>query len=68
MSNQRNLTDRVIFWVLGTALFLSIGLLPNVLYSRYLDGMTVHLYTYATVAVVFLLLWIASKYRASDSK
>jgi hypothetical protein len=68
MSKQSNLTDRVIFWVLGTALFLSIGLLPNVLYSRYLNGMTVHIYTYLTVAVIFLLLWIASKYRASDSK
>ena len=68
MSNKSNLRDRVIFWVLGSALFLSIGLLPNVLYSRYLDGMTVHKYTYITVTVVFLLLWVASKFRTSDSK
>ena len=68
MADGSNLIHRVIFWVLGTALFLSIGLLPNVLYSRYLGGTTVHLITYPTVGVVILLLWIASKYRTPDSE
>lgn len=68
MANQPSLVDRLIFWVLGGALLLSIGLLPNVLFSRYMETWAVHRITYATVAVVFLLLWGVSKLRANTSR
>ena len=65
--DQRRLFDRVVLWVLGTALFLSISLLPNVLFSRYLVAGTVHMIVLPTCAVVLLLLWVASRFRAPDN-
>ena len=67
MANQPSLVDRLIFWVLGSTLLLSIGLLPNVLFSRYMETGAVHRITYVTVAIVFALLWGVSKLR-SDAK
>ena len=62
--NERSssLLDRVNLWVLGTSLFLYIGLLPNVLFSRYLTEGVVHKFTYGTVAVCVALLWIYWKF------
>ena len=65
MAEQTSLIDRVILWVFGGALFLSIGLLPNVLFSRYMETWAVHRITYTTVAVVFLLFWGVHKLRAN---
>lgn len=67
MSEQNSMTDRVIMWVLGSALFLSIGLLPNVLYSVYLGTSDVHIRSYSTVAIVLLLIFGASKMRDRNS-
>ena len=64
MANQPSFIDRLIFWVLGGTLLLSIGLLPHVLFSRYMETWAVHRITYLTVAVVFALLWGVSKLRA----
>ena len=64
--DQRRVIDRTVLWVLGTTLFLSISLLPNVLFSRYLGASTVHFIVLPTCAVVFLLLWVASRFRAPD--
>ena len=57
-----SLLDRVTFWLLGGSLFLYIGLLPNVLYSRYLTEGVVHKWTYATVAVCVALIWMYWKF------
>ncbi len=67
MSEQTSMTDRVIMWVLGSALFLSIGLLPNWLYSVYMGTWDVHIRTYSTVAIVLLLIFGASKMRANNN-
>ena len=63
-----SLLERANFLVLGTSLFLYIGLLPNVLYSRYLDTGTVHKFTYATCAVCIALLWISSKFNDTPTR
>ena len=52
MANQPSLVDRLIFWVLGSTLLLSIGLLPNVLFSRYMESGAVHRITYVTESEV----------------
>ncbi len=68
MTEKTSLLDRISFWVLGSTLFLSIGLLPNVLYSRYLGDGEVHRYSYATVAVTLALLWVYSKFDDAPSR
>ena len=50
MNDRSSLLDRVNLWVLGASLFLYVGLLPNVLFSRYLESGTVHRFTVGTVA------------------
>lgn len=67
MSEQTSMTDRVIMWVLGSALFLSVGLLPNWLFSVYMGTWDVHIRTYITVAIVLLLIFGASKMRANNN-
>ena len=62
MNERANLLDRANLWVLLPSLFLYIGLLPNVLYSRYLTEGVVHKFTYGTVAVCVALLWIYWKF------
>ena len=62
MNERSSLLDRVNLWVLGASLFLYVGLLPNVLFSRYLDTGTVHKFTVGTVAICVALLWITSKF------
>ena len=68
MTEKTSLLDRVGLWVLGSTLFLYIGLLPNVLYSRYLGDGEVHRYTYATVAVALLLFWIYAKFNDAPTR
>jgi len=62
MTGKSRFLDRINLWVLGSTLFLYVGLLPNVLYSRYLDAGTVHRYTYGAVAAVLALLWVSAKF------
>jgi len=47
---------RIVFWVLGGALFLSISLLPILLLAWFYTGGTVHLIVAPTVAVAVGLL------------
>ena len=68
MNERSSLLDRVNLWVLGASLFLYIGLLPNVLYSRYLETGTVHKFTYATWAVCVALLWIYWKFNDTPTR
>lgn len=68
MTERTSLLDRVNLWVLCSTLFLYIGLLPNVLYSRYLDTGTVHSFTYSTVAICLVLLWIHSKFNDTPTR
>lgn len=65
MEGQTSFIDRIIFWVFGGALFLSIGLLPNVLFSRYMETWSVHWITYTTVAVTFALFWGVYRLRSN---
>ena len=68
MNDHSNLLDRVNFLVLGTSLFLYVGLLPNVLFSRYLDTGTVHKFTVGTVATCIALIWITSKFNDTPTR
>lgn len=65
MANQPGLIDRLIFWVFGGTLFLSIGLLPHVLFSRYMETWAVHRITYLSVTIVLAVFWGVHKLRTS---
>ena len=68
MTEKTSLIDRVGLWVLGSTLFLYVGLLPNVLYSRYLGDGVVHRHTYGTVAVSLVLFWIYAKFNDAPTR
>ena len=60
------LIDSIIFWVLGSALFIVIALVPAVLLSAYFwDGLRVHYVVVPTSLVIVLLLWAASVFRTN---
>ena len=57
---QSSLATRVVFWVLGGALFLTISLLPNLLLAWFNTGGTTHLIVIPTAAVLAGLMWGSS--------
>ena len=60
------LIDTIIFWVLGSALFIVVAFVPAVLLGAYFfDGFTVHYVVVPASIVIFLLLWAASIFRAT---
>lgn len=59
-SNPPSLMSRIVFWVLGSALFLSIAVLPNFMLTRFYTGGQVHTTVVALVAVLFALIWGSS--------
>ena len=60
------LIDTIIFWVLGSALFVVIALIPAVLLGAYFwEGPAVHYVVVPASIVIFLLLWVASIFRTT---
>ena len=53
--------DRLVFWVFGTALFLTIALLPNLLLAWFYTGGRAHTIVIPTSVALFLVLWGSSK-------
>ncbi len=54
---QSSKVGRIIFWILGGALFLTIALLPNLLLAWFYTGGTAHMIVVSTAAVAIGLLW-----------
>jgi len=59
-SNPPSPVSRIAFMVLGSALFLSIAVLPNYMLTRFYTGGQVHATVVALVAVLFALIWGSS--------
>ena len=59
---QPGLAGRLLFWVLGTALFLSIAILPYYMYFQFAAESTTRMTVAAITAVILLLLWLATAY------
>ena len=53
--------DRLVFLVFGTALFLTIALLPNLLLAWFYTGGRAHTIVISTSVALFLVLWGSSK-------
>ena len=53
---------RLLFWILGGALFLVIAILPWAMYMQYLADVTVRVTVVAATAVILLLLWLATTF------
>ena len=56
-SQTPSLANRIVLWVLGVALFLAVGFLPNLLLAWFYTGGQVHLVVIPTVAVILALFW-----------
>ncbi len=53
---------RLVLWVLGTALFLDIAILPYWLYMDFATDFTVYVTVGAATAITLLLLWLATTF------
>ena len=64
MSDTRHvsLAGRLLFWVLGTALFLAIAILPYYMYFEFASEATTRMTVATVVGVIFLLIWLATAY------
>ena len=60
--------SRIVFWVLGISLFLSVGFLPNLLLAWFYTGGAVHQVVFPTVAVLLLLIWGSARLAAAASR
>ena len=56
-SDPPSLVSRIVFWLLGSLLFLSIAWLPNYLLTKFYTGGQVHATVVALVVVIFALIW-----------
>ena len=61
-ASQIPLVSRVLFWILGTALFLTISLLPNLLLAWFYTGGRVHAIVVPITAAIGALIWVTSKF------
>ena len=61
-TQQLGAAGRLLLWVLGTALFLSIAILPYYMYFQFAAESTTRMTVAATAAVILLLLWLATAY------
>ena len=56
------LPGRFLFWILGTALFFAVGLLPWAMYMQYATDATVRAGVFGVTANIFLLLCFATTF------
>ena len=59
--------SRIAFWLLGSALFLSIALLPNLLFTWFYTAGRVHVIVVPLAAVIVALMWGTSFLIPGDS-
>ena len=59
-SNSPSMVHRIVFWLLGGALFISVALLPNLLLAWFYTGGEVHRMVVPLVAVIMALMWGSS--------
>ncbi len=59
---QLGSAGRLVLWVLGSALFLDIAILPYWLYMDYAVDSTVYMTVGGATAVTILLLWLATTF------
>ena len=64
----RLLIDTIVFWFLGSALFITIAFVPAVLLGVFYSGFFVHGVVLSVCCFIFLLLWLASKYQAPRTR
>ncbi len=64
MTNTQQLgpAGRLTLWVLGTALFLDIAILPYWLYMDYAEDATVYTTVGISTTVVLLAIWLATSF------
>ena len=60
--------SRISVWVLGVALFLAVGFLPNLLLAWFYTGGQVHRVVAPTVAVILALFWGMSRFAPSATQ
>ena len=56
------LLDRIIFWILGTALYLVIGVVPPILAATFSADSTIRMVMYGGPLVLVSLVWAASTF------
>ena len=61
-TQQSGLAGRLLFWVLGTALFLSIAILPYYMYFQFAAESTTRMTVAAVTGIILLLVWLATAY------
>lgn len=61
-TQQLGLAGRLFLWILGTALFFVIALLPYAMYMRFATESTVHVTVLAMTGVIFMVLWITTTF------
>ncbi len=54
------LMSRIVFWLLGASLFVSVAILPNLLLTWFYTGGKVHSIVVPLVAVLLGLMWASS--------
>jgi hypothetical protein len=55
--------ERILFWLVGAALFLAVAILPNLLLAWFYTGGRVHAIVIPTCAVLCALMWGSSRTR-----
>ena len=53
---------RILLWILGTALFLSIAILPYYMYFEFASESTTRMTVAAVTGVILALFWLATAY------
>ena len=61
-TQQLGPAGRLLFWILGSLLFVVIALLPYKLYMDFADDYTVRTTVFTWVAVLFGLIWLGTNY------
>ena len=59
-TQQPGLAGRVLFYILGTALFLVIAILPYAMFMRFAADSTVRTTVPVATGVILFLFWIAT--------
>ena len=61
-THQLSPGGRLLFWILGTALFFIIAILPYAMYMRFAADVTVRVTVIASATVVLMLLWLTTTF------
>ena len=62
------MVTRIIFWILGTALFYVVALVPNLEFAAFSTYTRAHLMFLGGCAIVFFLFWLFDKFVATGPR